>query len=117
MRNGGRHRGKQILSAKKLDEAIGKTMPAGLPTGWLIDDGATYYHMSLWLHPFVAQSGCRVRIPAMSGSGGTYVIIMPNGITAFRFADGRDSNPGTWDSSGLGKVADYIRPFYKKSIK
>jgi len=113
LRNGGRHQGEQILSATKLDEAFGKAMPPGLPTGWLIDDGETYYHMSLWLHPFRAKSDCLVRIPAMSGSGGTYVIIMPNGITAFRFADGRDSNPGTWDSSGLRKVADYIRPFCK----
>jgi CubicO group peptidase (beta-lactamase class C family) len=117
LRNGGRHQGEQILSATKLDEAFGKARPPGLPTGWQIDDGETYYHMSLWLHPFVAQSGCLVRIPAMSGGGGTYVIIMPNGITAFRFADGRDNSPGTWDSSGLRKVADYIRPFCKKSIK
>jgi CubicO group peptidase (beta-lactamase class C family) len=117
LRNGGRHQGEQILSATKLEEAIGKARPHGLPTGWRIDDGETYYHMSLWLHPFVAQNGCLVRIPAMSGGGGTYVIIMPNGITAFRFADGRYNSPGTWDSSGLRKVADYIRPFCKKSTK
>jgi CubicO group peptidase (beta-lactamase class C family) len=117
LRHGGRHQGEQILSATKLDEAIGKARPPGLPTGWRIDDGETYYHMSLWLHPFLAKSGCRVRIPAMSGGGGTYVIIMPNGISAFRFADGRYNDPGTWDSSGLRKVADYIRPFCKKSIK
>lgn len=117
LHNGGWHQGEQILSATKLDEAIGKARPPGLPTGWQIDDGETYYHMSLWLHPFAAQKGCIVRIPAMSGGGGTYVIIMPNGITAFRFADGRYNDPGTWDSSGLRKVADYIRPFCKKSIK
>jgi hypothetical protein len=136
LRHGGRHGGEQILSATKLDEAFGKAMSPGLPTGWPIDDGETYYHMSLWLHPFKAQSGklFRIpamsghggtyvkaqsgklfRIPAMSGHGGTYVIIMPNGITAFRFADGRYNNPGTWDSSDLRKVADYIRPFGKKS--
>jgi len=117
LHNSGRHQGEQILSATKLDEAIGKDRLSGLPTGWNIDDGETYYHMSLWLQPFVAQKGCLVRIPAMSGGGGTYVIIMPNGITAFRFADGRYNDPGTWDSSGLRKVADYIRPFCKKSIK
>jgi CubicO group peptidase (beta-lactamase class C family) len=117
LRNGGRHQGEQILSATKLDEAIGKARPPGLPTGWRIDDGETNYHMSLWLHPFVAQNGCRVRIPAMSGGGGTYLIIMPNGITAFRFADGRYNDPGTWDSSGLRKVADYIRPFCKTSTQ
>ncbi|MCK4987390.1 MAG: ABC transporter permease subunit [Desulfobacterales bacterium] len=111
LRNGGRHRGEQILSAAKLDEALGNSIPQGLPTGWPIDDGETYYHMSLWLHPFRAQSGRLVRIPAMSGNGGNYVIFMPNGITAFRFADGRYNNPDTWDSSGLRRVADYIRPF------
>ena len=117
LRNAGRHQGKQILSAKKLDEAIGNSRPPGLPTGWQIEDGETYYHMSLWLHPFKAKNGCRLHIPAMSGGGGTYVIIMPNGITAFRFADGRYNDPGTWDSSGLRKVADYIRPFCKKSTQ
>jgi hypothetical protein len=115
LRNGGRHQGKKILSATKLDEAIGKAMPTGLPTGALKDDGETYYHMSLWLHPYRAQNGCLFRISAMSGHGGNYVIIMPNGITAFRFADGRENNPGTYDSSGLRKVADYIRPFCEKS--
>jgi CubicO group peptidase (beta-lactamase class C family) len=117
LRHGGRHQGKQILSATKLAEAFGKDRPSGLPTGWQIDDGETYYHMSLWLHPYKAQNGCLLRIPAMSGSGGTYVIIMPNGITAFRFADGRYNDPGTWDSTGLRKVADYIRPFCNKSIE
>jgi ABC-type dipeptide/oligopeptide/nickel transport system permease component/CubicO group peptidase (beta-lactamase class C family) len=111
LRNGGRHQGEQILNATKLDEALGNSIPQGLPTGWPIADGETYYHMSLWLHPFRAQSGKLVRIPAMSGGGGNYLIFMPNGITAFRFADGRYNNPSTWDSSGLRKVADYIRPF------
>jgi len=115
LRNGGQHKGEQILSAKMLDEAIGKAMSPSLPTGWQLDDGETYYNMSLWLHPYRAKNGCFLRIPAMSGHGGSYVIIMPNGITAFRFADGRENSPGTYDSSGLRKVADYIRPFCDKS--
>jgi len=115
LRNGGQHKGEQILSAKRLDQAIGKAMLPGLPTGWQKDDGETYYNMSLWLHPYRAKNGCLLRIPAMSGHGGSYLIIMPNGITAFRFADGRENSPGTYDSSGLKKVADYIRPFCEKS--
>lgn len=111
LNHGGRHRGEQILSASKLAEALGPSMKIGLPTGWKIVDGETHYHMSFWQHPYRAQKGCLLRIPAMSGHGGNYIIIMPNGITAFRFADGRYSSPGTWDSSGLRKVADYIRPF------
>ena len=111
LRDGGRHHGMQILSATKLGEAFGKTMSSGLTTGWRIADGETYYHMSLWLHPFRANSGRLMRIPAMSGHGGNYVIIMPNNIIVFRFADGRYNRPGTWDSSGLRKVVDYIRSF------
>ena len=111
LRNGGRYRSKQILNAAKLEAALGNAIPPGLPTGWTIKDGETNYHMSLWLHPFKAQSGKLVRIPAMSGAGGNYLIFNPNGITAFRFADGRYNSPGTWDSTGLRIVADSIRPF------
>ncbi len=115
LRNGGQHKGEQILSEKMLNKAIGKAMSLGLPTGWQLADGETYYNMSLWLHPYIAKNGCFLRIPAMSGHGGSYVIIMPNGITAFRFADGLENSPGTYDSSGLRKVADYIRPFCDES--
>jgi hypothetical protein len=73
MRHGGRHGGEQILSATKLDEVFGKAVPSGLPTGWQIDDGETYYNMSLWLHPFEAQSGKFFRIPAMSGKVRVYM--------------------------------------------
>ena len=114
LRNGGRYKGVQILSAIKLEEAFGKERPPGLPTGWLFDDGEVNYHMSLWQHPYKAQNGCFVRIPAMSGHGGTYVIFMPNNITAFRFADGLANNSATYDSTGLRKVADYIRPLCNK---
>ncbi len=69
LRNGGQHKGEQILSAKMLDEAIGKAMSPGLPTGWQLDDGETYYNMSLWLHPYRAKDGCFLRIcPANTGS-------------------------------------------------
>jgi len=115
IQEGGRHEGVQILNATKLDEAFNLDRLHGLPTGWLFDDGEVNYHMSLWQHPYKAQNGCFVRIPAMSGYGGTYVIFMPNNITAFRFADGLDNDPATYDSSGLRKVADYIRPLCIKS--
>ena len=115
IRNGGRHKGIQILSAAKLDEAFGADRPLGLPTGWQIHDGEANYHMSLWQHPYKARNGCFVHIPAMSGHGGSYVIFMPNNITAFRFADGLNRDPATYDSSGLRKVADYIRPSCAKS--
>ncbi len=111
LRNGGRFREHQILRVEKLDEILGKSPRPGLPTGWQIQNGETNYHMSFWLHPYRTKGGNLIRIPAMSGHGGNYIILLPNGITAFRFADGRNNSPGTWDSSGLREVAEYIRPF------
>ena len=46
----------------------------------------------------------------MLGQGGNYVVMMPNGVSAIRFADGRDNERGTWDSESLRRVADYVRP-------
>lgn len=113
LRNGGRHGGRQILSARGLSSALRGSGTTGLRTGWFSDDGEGRYHMSLWLIPYEAHFGCRVSIPTMSGWGGNYVLLMPNGITAFRFADGRPSNPGTWDSSWMRYVTDYMRPLCK----
>lgn len=110
LRNEGRHNGRQILNREALKRALQADQQTGLPTGWSNESGEDRYHMSLWLVPYRAHFGCRVWVPSMSGYGGNYVVMMPNGITAFRFADGRDSNPGTWDSSWLRYVTDYMRP-------
>ena len=68
----------------------------GLPTGWRYDDGQiATYHMSLWQTRFSSRSGCVVPVAHMSGYGGNYVVLMPNGVTGFRFADGRDGERGT----------------------
>ena len=110
LRNHGRHNGEQILHERAARSALQASDSTGLPTGWHNEDGEDRYHMSMWLIPYRAHFGCDVWIPAMSGYGGNYVLLMPNGITAFRFADGRTSNPGTWDSSWLRYVTDYMRP-------
>ena len=47
----------------------------------------------------------------MVGLGGNYIGLMPNNMIAFRFADGWDQDPGTWDSTGMQDVANAIRPF------
>lgn len=110
LRNHGRHNDIQILNEKALRNALRASDTTGLATGWNNEEGEDRYHMSLWLIPYRAHFGCSVWVPAMSGYGGNYVLLMPNGITAFRFADGRASNPGTWDSSWLRYVTDYMRP-------
>ena len=84
-------------------------MQIGLPTGWPLEHGDVTYHMSFWQHPYKGQSERLFRYPAMVGCGGNYVLMMPNGITAFRFANCGYNRPGTWDSSGMRKVTDYLR--------
>ena len=67
---------------------------------------------SFWITPQKSRAGCVAPIPGMSGSGGNYVLLMPNGVTAVRFAGGNDDDEesGTFDSSHMRKVADDIRP-------
>ena len=111
LHNAGEHNGVQILSREKLAEAVGRNFHIGLPTGWRGDDGKMVtYHMSMWQTQFESRSGCVVPVAHMTGLGGNYVVMMPNGVTAFRFADGRENERGTWDSESLRQVADYVRP-------
>ena len=107
----GLHNGVQILSPTKLAEAIGSELHIGLPTGWRNEDGQMVtYHMSLWQTQYLSRSGCTVPVAHMTGYGGNYVVMIPTGVTAIRFADGRDSERGTWDSESLRRVADHVRP-------
>ena len=111
LQNKGRYDSVQILSRTKIEEALGGSLRVGLPTGWRNEDGQMVtYHMSLWQTRYTANSGCVVPVAFMLGQGGNYVVLMPNGVTAIRFADGRDNERGTWDSNSLRRVSDYVRP-------
>ena len=41
---------------------------------------------SSWRIPFEAENGCRFRTPSMTGVGGSYIQLMPNGVVADRIA-------------------------------
>jgi hypothetical protein len=56
--------------------------------------------------PYVTELGCRFLIPHMSGYGGNFVVLLPNGISAFRFADGN-----TGDIETMILAGEAIRPF------
>ena len=88
LQNGGKHRGQQLLSQTKLDEALYRTAARGLTYGHREMFGDLSYHMSSWFQPYHAKSGCLIEIPYMSGYGGNRVVLLPNGVTAFRFQDG-----------------------------
>jgi len=102
----GRHDGTQILSAGKLDEALRRTGPPGLSTLRNTRYGDQRYHLSFWSIPYRTELGCRFEIPFMLGYGGNFVVLLPNGVSAFRFADGNTYDPETMILAG-----EAIRPF------
>jgi len=105
LQNGGRHNGVQLLHRAGLDDALFKTNK-GLRTGERNSVGQGKYWMSFWSLPHRISGRCTEQIPYMEGYGGNYVVLMPNGLTAFRFADADN-----YDVEALVDVAANIRPW------
>ena len=106
LQQGGRHGGAQILSAAKIDDALSRTGTMGLSTLRRNRFGDQRYHLSFWSVPYRTGLGCRFQIPFMLGYGGNFVVLLPNGVSAFRFADGNTFDPETMILAG-----EAIRPF------
>ena len=100
----GQHHGTQILSAAKIDEALRRTA-TGLSTRVASRFGDQRYHLSFWSLPYRTALGCSVHVPYMLGYGGNIVVLLPNGVSAFRFADGHTYDPETMILAG-----EAIRP-------
>ena len=100
----GQHHGTQILSAAKIDEALRRTA-TGLSTRVPSRFGDQRYHLSFWSLPYRTALGCSVHVPYMWGYGGNFVVLLPNGLSAFRFADGDTHDPETMILAG-----EAIRP-------
>jgi hypothetical protein len=106
LQNGGRHDGRQLLSAAKLSEALYRTSaPTGLPLGHPNRFGEPLYHLSFWSMPYRTSTGCFFQIPFMAGYGGNLVALLPNGVSAFRFADAM-----IYDVAPLIRVGESVRP-------
>jgi len=106
LQGGGRHGGVQLLSATKLGEALYRTTAAGLPIVGRNRFGEGRYHLSFWAIPYVTDLGCRFLIPHMAGYGGNLVVLLPSGVSAFRFSDGN-----TYDIETMILAGEAIRPF------
>jgi Beta-lactamase len=106
LQHGGRHHGQQVLHAGKLAEALYQTKAMGLPTLLQNRFGVGRYHLSFWSVPYRTASGCVIQIPFASGRGGNVVVLLPNGITAFRFADGDH-----FDVDAMVLAGEALRPF------
>jgi hypothetical protein len=106
LQHGGRHQGRQLLSAAKLAEALDTSEARGLPSGQQNRFGEGQYHLSFWSVPYRTAAGCAFQIPYMFGYGGNLVILLPNGVSAFRFADG-----GHVDLESMVLAGEAVRPF------
>ena len=106
LRNGGQYQGQQLLHAGKVAEALRQTDVVGLPTGEFNDYGEGTYHMSFWSMPYRSAAGELYQIPYMSGFGGNRVILNPNGVITFQFADAH-----IYGFESMVKVADGMEAF------
>src|SRR5262245_24761492 len=106
LQHSGRHQDRQLLSTAKLAEALYKTTAMGLPSREENRFGEGRYQLSFWSVPYRTPNGCFFQIPYMSGYGGNVVVLLPNGLSAFRLADGHDYHVDTMVLAG-----EAIRPF------
>ena len=86
--NGGRYDGKQLLSARKLREALYQTGARGkqIPKGHWREDFS--YYMSFWQF-HIKLSECDANVPNMAGYGGNIAQLLPKGMIAFYLQDGK----------------------------
>jgi len=84
---GGRYKDKQLISNFVVTEAQFKGHSLGLSSGGLSRFRDARYNLSLWSVAFPAAHNCTFQVPYMAGYGGSIVALLPNGVTALRFAD------------------------------
>jgi hypothetical protein len=104
--DGGRHNGEQLLHPGRLATALYQVAGAGLPNGDRNATGEFRYSTSFWGLPYRTASGDVTMVPYMTGYGGNLVAVMPNGVTAFRLADGHN-----YDVAAMVRVGEAVRPF------
>jgi hypothetical protein len=107
LQKGGAYNGKQLLSAAMIKDALYRSnVMTGLATGRTNRFGEERYSMAFWSIPYRTKEGCRFQIPYMSGFGGNLVILLPNGVSAFRFADGLN-----YGKEAMILAGEAVRPF------
>jgi hypothetical protein len=104
LQNGGRYEDQQLLHPGKLAEALYQGDAAGLPTGQGSPIGEQRYNASYWGVPYQNPGG-EVVVPYMMGFGGNLVALVPNGLTAFRFADAHN-----YDVYSMVQAATAVAP-------
>ena len=101
----------QLQHPSFVDEVFDPRRQKGLPTGIFTTDGEVSYHAATWHLPYVARSGERFWLPSMRGYGGQLIQLLPNGMTAFRFAYDSTDTDEPCDGLTLARIADAIDGF------
>jgi CubicO group peptidase (beta-lactamase class C family) len=104
--DGGSHDGEQLLHPARLATALHRIEGAGLPNGDRNAIGEFRYSYSFWALPYRTTGDDLMMVPYMTGYGGNLVVVMPNGITAFRLMDAFN-----YDVESLTRVGEALRPF------
>lgn len=90
LQNGGRHRNEQLLSARKIREALYRTEIRGAPAPNVHNAGVSYF-MSLWQVP-IELDKCTINVSMMSGVGGKISVLLPSGAVAFYVRNSKGKN-------------------------
>jgi len=106
LQKGGRYPGRQLLHSGRLAEALYQTQVFGLPTGEKDEYGEVTYNLAFNGLPWRCKDGRVRRIPVSTGFGGNHWILLPNGISTFRFCDANKYGVGS-----MIEVAGSLRPF------
>lgn len=109
--NGGKAGHRQLLDERMLQELFDARCEKGLPTGMHTADGEIRYHFAAWHMPYRSRHGEHMWLPTMLGYGGQIIQILPNGMTAFRFAYDPAATEERYDYLKLPRIADRIRAF------
>jgi CubicO group peptidase (beta-lactamase class C family) len=91
--NGGLHEGVQLLSPTMLAEALYKTKEQGLSINSPNEYGESRYLLSFWSVAHCTDSDNCFQVPYMLGYGGNIVVVLPNDVTVFRYADAYEYDP------------------------
>jgi len=101
LQNEGQHEGEQLLSPTKLAEALYQTGEQGLSINQPNQYGESGYLYSFWSRAHCDPDGSCYQVPYMVGYGGNLVVLLPNDVTVFRYADAHNYDPEPLIDAGL----------------
>ncbi|MCB9421744.1 MAG: serine hydrolase [Ardenticatenaceae bacterium] len=109
LHNGGRYDGEQLLSPTRLAEALYQTEEQGLPVNQRNQYGESRYLLSFWSIAYCTDDDTCFQAPYMMGYGGNLTMLLPNDVTAFRYADAHN-----YDPEPLADLGTAVRPIQIK---